>query len=158
MDERSGAGAAKLAGLPALRPRRRRDRGHARELTPEQRELLLDIRREHPRASAALIVRTLELDGRLTKGAVSLSTVRRLYGEHGLDRIAVRASTDGRVRLRWQADRADALWHADVCHGPAMKIDKRTVPLRIHAILDDHSRAIVAFRRRAPSARSRCSR
>lgn len=137
--------AAKLGGLPALRPRRRCDRGHARELTPEQRELLLDIRREHPRASAALIVRTLELDGRLAKGAVSLSTVRRLYGEHGLDRIAVRASTDGRVRLRWQAERADALWHADVCHGPAMKVDGRTVPLRIHAILDDHSRAIVAI-------------
>jgi transposase InsO family protein len=49
------------------------------------------------------------------------------------------------MRLRWQADRVDALWHADVCHGPAMKIAGRTVPLRIHATLDDHSRAIVAI-------------
>jgi len=131
-------------GLDALRPRRRSDAGHARELTPEQRELLIDIRREHPRATASLIVRTLELDGRLKKGAVSASTVRRLYKEHGLDRLKL-DSADGRIRLRWQADRADALWHADVCHGPAMKIADKTVPLRIHALLDDHSRYIVAL-------------
>ncbi len=82
------------------------------------------------------------MDG--ARRAVSLSTLRRLYHEHGLDRATLRTS-DGRIRLRWQADRADALWHADVCHGPAMKIAGRRVPLRIHAILDDHSRYIVAI-------------
>jgi putative transposase len=134
----------KKGGLPALRPRRRCDAGHARELTDEQRELLLAIRREHPTVSAALIVRTLELDGRIAKRSVSVSTVRRLYGEHGLDRITLTAAS-GRLRQRWQADRADALWHADVCHGPAMRICERAVPLRIHAILDDHSRYVVAI-------------
>lgn len=134
----------KRGGLEALRPRRRSDVGHARELTDAQRELLLGIRREHPRATTALILRTLELDGRLKKGAVSVSTLRRLYQEHGLERQK-RDAVDGRIRLRWQADRADALWHSDVCHGPAMKIGERTVPLRIHALLDDHSRYIVAI-------------
>lgn len=134
----------KRRGLPGVTPRRRSDTGHARELTTEQRDLLLGIRREHPTTSAALILRTLELDGRLEKRAVSLSTLRRLYHENGLDRATLRTS-DGRVRLRWQAERADALWHADVCHGPAMKIAGRSVPLRIHAILDDHSRYIVAI-------------
>jgi transposase InsO family protein len=134
----------KKRGLEGITPRRRSDIGHARELTDAQRELLLAIRREHPTISAAIIVRTLELDGRLVKGEVSLSTVRRLYGQHGLDRVALRTA-DGRVRLRWQADRADALWHADVCHGPAMKIDGRSVPLRIHALLDDHSRYVIAI-------------
>jgi putative transposase len=134
----------KKHGLKGITPRRRSDTGHARELTEAQRDLLLAIRREHPSTSAALILRTLELDGRLAKNAVSLSTLRRLYIEHGLDRASARSS-DGRVRLRWQADRTDALWHADVCHGPAMKIAGRTVPLRIHAILDDHSRYIVAI-------------
>jgi transposase InsO family protein len=133
----------KKKGLAALRPRPRRDAGHARELTAEQRALLLAIRREHPLASAALILRTLELDGRIAKRSVSLSTVRRLYDQHGLDRVTLAAA--GRVRQRWQADRADAIWHADVCHGPAMRIGERTVPLRIHAILDDHSRFIVAI-------------
>jgi transposase InsO family protein len=134
----------KRHGLKGITPRRRSDSGHARELTDAQRELLLAIRREHPTTSAALILRTLELDGRLQQGAVSLSTLRRLYGQHGLDRAVLRVA-DGRVRLRWQADRADALWHADVCHGPAMKVAGRTVPLRIHALLDDHSRYIIAI-------------
>lgn len=134
----------KKSGLAGITPRRRSDTGHARELTDAQRDLLLAIRREHPSTSAALILRTLEIDGRLAKHAVSLSTLRRLYREHGLDRAAVRTQ-DGRVRLRWQADRADALWHADVCHGPAMKIAGRAVPLRIHALLDDHSRYIIAI-------------
>src|SRR6187401_214274 len=47
-------------GLAALRPDARADRGHARALTPAQRALVLDIRREYPGASAALILRTLE--------------------------------------------------------------------------------------------------
>ena len=134
----------KKSGLAGITPRRRSDAGNARELTGAQHDLLLSIRREHPHTSAALILRTLEVDGRLARHAVSLSTLRRLYREHGLDRESVRTA-DGRVRLRWQADRADALWHADVCHGPAMKIEGRTVPLRIHALLDDHSRYIVAI-------------
>lgn len=134
----------KKRGLAGVTPKRRSDVGHARELTDAQRDLLLAIRREHPTTSVSLILRTLELDGRLAKNAVSISTLRRLYREHGLDRIALR-SGDGRVRLRWQADRVDALWHADVCHGPAMKIAGRTLPLRVHAILDDHSRYIVAI-------------
>ena len=134
----------KKRGLVGITPRRRSDTGHARDLTDAQRELLLSIRREHPNTSVSLILRTLELDGRLTRGVVSLSTLRRLFREHGLDRVTLRAC-DGRVRLRWQADRVDALWHADVCHGPAMKVAGRTLPLRIHAILDDHSRYIVAI-------------
>ena len=136
--------AHKHRGLAGLLPKQRSDAGHARELTDAQRKLLLEIRREHPRASAALILRTLELDGRIAKRSVSLSTVRRLYGQNGLDRVSIKAAS-GQVRLRWQADRADALWHADVCHGPAMSIGGRTVPLRIHAILDDHSRYVVAI-------------
>lgn len=135
----------KKGGLAAITPQRRSDTGHARELAAGQRELLLEIRREHPTTSAALILRTLELDGRLAKNAVSLSTVNRLYKDHGLDRPALRVVADGRIRLRWQADRADALWHSDVCHGPAMKIDGRSVPLRIHALLDDHSRYVIAI-------------
>jgi len=136
--------AHKRHGLRGLFPKRRSDAGHARDLTDAQRELLLEIRREHPTASASLILRTLEIDGRIAKDSVSPSTVRRLYEDNGLDRLSV-ASASGQVRLRWQADRADALWHADVCHGPAMKIGGRTVPLRIHAILDDHSRYVVAI-------------
>jgi putative transposase len=137
--------AYKARGLEALRPHPRSDRGRAQELTPEQRELLLDIRREHRGASVPLILRTLVAEGRLEKGHVSAATVRRLYVENGLDRIAARDGEGAKTRLRWEAAGPGALWHGDVCYGPSLKIGGQTRPLRIHAILDDASRYVVAI-------------
>ncbi len=137
--------AYRRGGLPALQPRPRADRGRGRRLTPEQRQLLLDIRRENPSASVPLILRTLTLDGRLDRGAISTATVRRLYAEQGLDRVAMRDGTGAHTRLRWQAERPGALWHGDVCYGPALIIAGKTVPLRIHGMLDDASRFVVAL-------------
>jgi transposase InsO family protein len=140
--------AHRRGGLDALRPAPRDDRGHGRELTPEQRQLLLDIRREHPSASVALILRTLVADGRLEQHAISQSTVRRLYQAHGLDRVALRDGSGQRIRLRWQAAEPGSLWHADVCHGPAITISGVSHPLRIHALLDDASRYVLAIEAR----------
>jgi len=137
--------AYRTGGLAALRPQPRSDRGRARALTPEQRALLLDIRREHPTASAALILRTLVTDGRLPAGVVSAPTVARLYRDAGLER-GVRP--DGHTRLRWEAEHPGALWHGDVCHGTSLRIGATTRPLRIHALLDDASRFIVAIEAR----------
>ncbi len=134
--------AYRRGGLDALRPAPRSDRGRARELTPAQRELLLDIRREHPTASVPTILRTLVADGRLAKDAVSSTTVQRLYREAQLPR-GVRP--DGHTRLRWQASHPGALWHGDVCHGPSLRVGQTTKPLRIHALLDDASRYVVAL-------------
>lgn len=133
-------------GLEALKPRARRDRGRARRLSPALRELLLDIRREYPSASVNVIRRTLEADGRLEPGAVSDPTLRRLYAEHGLDRVSLqRAGRVGRQRLRWQAEQPNLLWHGDVCHGPTLSLPSGRMPLRIHALLDDASRRIIAI-------------
>jgi putative transposase len=135
----------KKGGLEALRPAPRSDRGRARELTAEQRELLLDIRREHRAASVPLILHTLVAEGRLEKGSVSAATLRRLYVDNGLDRIAARDGAGPKTRLRWQAEHPGALWHSDVCHGPSLLIGKEHKPMRIHAILDDASRFVVAL-------------
>jgi putative transposase len=138
--------AYRRGGLAALVPERRSDRGRARDLSDAVRRLLLDIRREHPVASVPLILRTLVADGRLAAGAVSAATIARLYREHGLDRAALaQASGDGKTRLRWQAERPGALWHGDVCHGHSLKVDGKTLPLRIHGLLDDASRFVVAL-------------
>ena len=135
----------RAGGLAALRPRPRRDRGRARELPEALRDLLLQIRREHPTASVPLILRTLTADGRLARGAVAAQTVRRLYRAHGLERGAPGLAPDARVRLRWQAERPGALWHGDVCHGPALVIAGVGTPLRIHGLLDDASRYVIAL-------------
>jgi len=132
-------------GIEGLRPQARSDRGRARELTEEQRALVLDIRREHPHASVPLILRTLEADGRLEAGAVSAQTVRRLYVEAGLDRVRLRGGGGGKQRLRWEAERPGALWHGDVCHAAAIRIDGKSRPVRIHGLMDDASRYVVAL-------------
>ena len=135
----------KDGGLAALRPKARGDKGRARSLTEAQRALLSDIRREHPNASVPLILRTLIADGRLDKGAISEATVRRFFVERKLDRVSLRESLSNKTRLRWQAERPGALWHGDVCHGAPIIINGVSRPLRIHALLDDHSRFIVAI-------------
>jgi transposase InsO family protein len=138
--------AFKKRGLAGLTPQPRSDKGRAQELTAEQRQLLLATRKDVPSASASLILRTLEADGRLQRGAVSASTVRRLFADAGLDRAGLRlGGHTGRARLRWQAERPMALWHGDVCHGRALYVEGKARPLRIHALLDDASRYVLAL-------------
>lgn len=137
--------AFKRRGLPGLLPRPRKDKGRAKALSPELRQLLCDIRREHPSASSKLIVRTLVADGRMDTGATSVTTVRRLFRDAGLDRVAPRDERGAKTRLRWQAERPMALWHGDVCYGPALSINGKSRPVRIHALLDDASRYVVAL-------------
>jgi transposase InsO family protein len=141
--------AYRRGGLPALRPRGRSDRGRGRDLTPELKQLLCDIRREHPSASARLIVSTLEADGRLDVGALKPGTLRKLLRQEGLDRVAVRDGAGPKTRLRWQAAAPDALWHGDVCHGPTLRLGGVRTPLRIHGMLDDCSRFVVALEAQA---------
>ena len=135
----------KAGGLAALRPKVRSDKGRAQALTDAQRALLSDIRREHANASVPLILRTLVADGRLDKGAISEATVRRFFVEQHLDRVSLRESLSNKTRLRWQAERPGALWHGDVCHGLPITIGGVAKPLRIHALLDDASRFLVAI-------------
>jgi transposase InsO family protein len=132
-------------GLAGLGKRPRKDRGRAQEIAPQLRQLLLDIRREHRHASVPVILRTLALDGRMQKGAVSATTVRRLFAESGLDKVGLRDGAGVKTRLRWQAERPMALWQGDVCYGPSLRVDGHTRPLRIHALLDDASRYVVAL-------------
>jgi transposase InsO family protein len=133
-------------GLEALRPKLRKDKGRGRDLTDEQKALLLGIREEHPHASVALIVDTLVADGRLEKDAVSASTVRRLFADKGLDRVSMRgAAGRGKIRLRWQAERPGALWQGDVCHAQPLRVGDVPRPVRVHALLDDASRYVVAL-------------
>ncbi len=140
--------AFKRGGLEALVPHARTDKGRGRDLDPALRELLCDIRREHPEVSVTLIVRTLRADGRIGP-EVTACTVRRMFCEKGLTRcVAVdgNGGNGGKTRLKWQAERPGALWHGDVCHGPTLTLGERRVHVRVHALLDDASRYVVALR------------
>lgn len=137
--------AHKHGGVEALLPKPRSDRGRGRDLTEEQRELLLDIRKENPGASTPLIISTLETLGLLDEGEVQQATLNRLYREHGLDRVTLRKEKGGHIRLRWQAEHPGALWHGDVCHASPIVTGGTKQPVRIHATMDDASRYVVAI-------------
>jgi putative transposase len=133
-------------GLAGLCPASRRS-GNALAVSDETRDLLLDIRRQHPAVPANLVLETLVLDGRIESGAVSPQTVRRLFRSHGLPRlIKARANRPMGERRRWEASYVGELWHADVCHGPTLVVGDKRIPIRVHAILDDKSRYVVALR------------
>ena len=123
--------AYKRQGLAGLEPSRRKDRGHGRKLTDAQRQLLCAIRRRYPRASAQLILRTLIAEGKIKAGTATPATLNRLFRDKGLDRRTLRVP---RVRRRWQAERPDALWHADVCHASPLIINDKEVPLRAEPV------------------------
>lgn len=135
----------KRGGLAALRPEPRADKGAARALTSEQQQLVCEVRRENPSASAELILDTLVLEGRIEQRAISPSAVRRLFASRGLDRQTLRSGSDGKQRLRWEAERPGALWHGDVCHGAHILINGEKKPVRVHGLLDDCSRFVVGL-------------
>jgi len=137
-------------GLEGLKPKARSDRGHAQMLSDEMRQLLVEIRREHPTASVPLILRTLVAEGRLEDNAVSASTVRRLFAARGLSRESGHEPDDTRQRLSWEAEAPMSLWHGDVLYGPNVLVEGTEEPVetRIHGMLDDASRMVVALEAR----------
>ena len=132
-------------GIEALFPKRRSDCGRGRALTDAQKELLLDIRRDHPSVGAPTIIDTLVRAGRLDAGQLAPATLNRLYARNGLRRRH-RNAVEYRSRRRWQAEAPGMLWHSDVCHGPDLVTETgERAPVRIHAILDDASRYVVSL-------------
>ncbi|MBM4319264.1 MAG: transposase [Deltaproteobacteria bacterium] len=124
-----------------------RSRGFALKLTEEQRALLLEMRQEHPTASAELVLSEAVRNGVVGEHELTLSTLRRLFRISGLPRLS-RRKIDRREdvqRRRWQAKHPGELWHGDVCH--LILADERGRPRRVlvHGLLDDASRYCVAL-------------
>ncbi len=132
-------------GLEGLANKLRSDRGFAKNLKEEERQLLLDIAEQQPEVSIPIILREVAATGRLRKDVVSESTIRRLFDAHGFNRRQRRALVT-KGRRRWQRAHPHEMWHADVCHGPSLAVGKRRIPVRVHGILDDASRYIVGLR------------
>ena len=68
----------RTGGFEALKPRPRKDRNRSRVLTEDLQQLILDMKREDPGRSAPLILRKLELAGRIRVGQASDPRVSRL--------------------------------------------------------------------------------
>ena len=118
-----------------------RARGYALALNDEQRQILLDMRMEHPSAAAELLLSEAVRHGILAEGQLSLSTLRRLYAAENLPRRSLRrAKRKARQRRRWQAAKVCDLWHGDVCKLEMVDEHGAKRKLCLHSFLDDASR------------------
>ena len=123
-----------------------RARGYALELTSEQRDTLLQMRRENPSAAAELILDEAVRHGIVAEGRLSVPTLRRLFASHGLSRVSKRRAARNDVqRRRWRAARVCDLWHGDVCHLVLADDDGSPRRVLVHALLDDASRYVPAI-------------
>jgi transposase InsO family protein len=129
-------------GFEGLKPLARSDAGISRKLSPELEQLTIDLKREDPGRSAPLILRELELSGRISRGAISVYPIQRLLRRHGLS--GPRMELDVPARFRWQASMCGELWQADALHGPMLVNPVSGRPQRaiIFGLLDDRSRII----------------
>ena len=138
-------------GFKGLLPQPRNDRGHGRHFPDWLKSILMDIRQEHPNVSTPPILNHLqraeEPECRRILAQTSLATLNRFYSEVKLSRSAVRPTTHSGERRKWCAAKPGDVWHADVCHGITLTSHDQAnrMPLRIHGILDDASRRVVAL-------------
>lgn len=129
-------------GFEGLKPTSRSDQGRSRSLSEELEQLVIDLKREDPGRSASLILRELELAGRINRGATSVYTIQRLLRRRGLS--GPRMELDTPARFRWQASMCGELWQADALHGPVLinPVTGRPQHAIIFGLLDDRSRII----------------
>lgn len=142
-------------GFEALVPKTRSDKGQTRALSPEAREALLTLRREHPGLQVTALVEQLEKQGILQAGSYHLASVYRLLERHGLDRQKLRAlaqsgqagNPNGPTKA-FEVAHANVLWMADVMYGPVLSISdpdtgkKRAVQSYLFGLIDDCSRLV----------------
>jgi putative transposase len=129
-------------GFEGLKPLSRSDAGCSRRLSPELEQLVIDLKREDPGRSAPLILRELQLAGRINRGAMSVYPIQRLLRHHGLS--GPQMEIDVPARFRWEASMCGELWQADALHGPILINPATMRPQRaiIFGLLDDRSRII----------------
>lgn len=129
-------------GFAALQPWPRSDRDRSRVLADDLQQLVLDLKREDPGRSARLILRELELAGRIAAGQASVSSVQRLLRRHGLS--LPRIEWEPKARYRWEAAQCGELWQADALHGPVLlnPLMGRKQRVIVFGLLDDRSRLI----------------
>lgn len=138
--------AYRRGGFDALKPRPRRDIGHARALPQAVADALCALKEAHPAFSVAMLIATARQQQRVPPEIVlAPATVHRLLSRHGL---MARPPAEGTTkdRRRFAFDAPNELWMSDVMHGPNVGAadDRRRHKTYLIALLDDATRIIPA--------------
>ena len=132
------------SGLNGLMDKPRPRRG-VQVLSPEQVELVCQLRREVPERSLDRIITIVESMGMLDRGTLRRSTLHRVLQAEGLSARACRVPETQDLD-RFEADRPNDLWQSDMLTGPWLPDPKRPGKMRrayLYAFLDDHSRLLL---------------
>lgn len=121
-------------GFDSLYPKRRCDRGKARNISQEAVDNLLETKENNPDFTVKQVIAAAHLE-------LPESTVHRLLKNAGL--MVKSQSSSNKDRRKFSYHFAGQLWMSDVMHGPAVAHqDRRKRKTYLIAFLDDATRVI----------------
>ncbi len=136
------AGRYRKGGLEALGPKRRRDRGQSRVISPQLAQLIERLMRENPHRTGTTLLRELALSEAddPTTPPLSAATLYRFLKEQGLTQKQLLAPP---AHKKFEAEFANQIWQSDMMFGPYIpRPGGGKQQAMLYAILDDASRLI----------------
>jgi transposase InsO family protein len=126
--------------LETLYPQGRADIGQSRVLDEEVAQMLINLRREFPKASVQSLIRSLRERKLVDPWAkISITTVWRFLKGQGLLEAPQQPPKD---RRRFEAELPNDLWQSDMMYGPSVQVEGRHRKTFLFAFLDDMSRLV----------------
>ena len=135
----------RTGGYPALYLKKRSDKGQARVIGADIPKKITAILEDFPGLSAAGVFRKLMKEGIIKPGEMSESTLRRFMRQENMRKPV----SEVKARKKFETAAVNQLWVTDFMHGPEIPdpaAHNRKKKVYLCAILDDHSRLIVAAR------------
>jgi putative transposase len=126
-------------GFEALKPKKRMDRGNSRRLSPDDQDLVLEIRKKSLHMPVSVFYEQLIERGEIQKNQISYSTIIRLLKKHNLVGKQIVATPE---RKRFAHEKVNVLWQADLSHGPFVPINGKKTKTFLIAYIDDCSRLV----------------
>jgi len=127
-------------GFEALKPKNRSDGGRPRRLDAQSLKAIEVKCKAYPGFSVQKLYEDLRDQNLLGQPPVHYNTLLRVVTTQGW--LSVKPRTD--VRKAFEVDNVNDLWIADFMHGPQVRAHNRSVKAILCAIIDDHSRMVVA--------------
>lgn len=130
------------SGFDALKPKARSDRGDSRRLSPDEKDHILEIRKESLHMPVSVFYEQLIQRGEIIKNHVSYATINRLLKKYKLAGRNHMSFHPEKERKRFSYDKVNVLWQADLSHGPYISINGKAKKTFLIAYIDDCSRLV----------------
>ncbi len=125
--------------LESLYPKDREDSGLSRSIDPETELVLVNLKKELPKASLPVLLKVARGKGIIDKDfKASVQSIYRIFKRHGVDKELKKPKD----RRRFEAELPNDLWQSDCMHGPKVIVEGRLRKTFLFGFIDDHSRLI----------------